>query len=79
MPLNLRVTPVAVTNRITIAVNGINKVVDAAVANLNIPSVTEDLEIAIQVVPQGANAYTVVNVREGELAARLSSVLLVLK
>ena len=71
MPLNLRVTPVAVTNRITIAVNGINKVVDAAVANLNIPSVTEDLEIAIQVVPQGANAYTVVNVREGELAAKI--------
>ncbi|MCM1331007.1 MAG: C10 family peptidase [Bacteroides sp.] len=71
MPLSLKVTPVSVDDRITIAVNGINKIVDAAVANLSIPSVAEDLDIAIQVVPKGADAYTVVNVREGELAAKI--------
>lgn len=71
MPLSLKVTPVSVDDRITIAVNGINKVVDAAIGRLSIPVVLEDLDIAIQVNPAGENAYTVVNVREGELAAKI--------
>lgn len=72
MPFTLKVTPVSVDDRITLAVNGINKVVDAAVANLSIPAVVEDLEISIQVNPQGSNSYTVVNVREGELDAKIA-------
>ncbi len=72
MPFNLKVTPVSVDDRITVAVNGINKVVDAAIANVSIPAVLEDLEISIQVNPKGANSYTVVNVREGELDAKIA-------
>ena len=71
MPFSLKVTPALTSDRVTVAVNGINKVVDAAIANLSIAAVTEDLDITIQVNPAGANAYTVVNVREGELASKL--------
>lgn len=71
MPFALKVTPVSVDDRIVISVNGINKVVDAAIGKLSIPVVLEDLDIAIQVNPQGQNAYTVVNVREGELASKI--------
>lgn len=71
MPLSIRVTPVSVNDVITISVNGENKVVDQAVANLSIPAVTEDLDIAIQVNPAGSGTYTVVNVREGELAGKI--------
>lgn len=73
MPFTLKVTPVSTADRITIAVNGINKVVNAAIANLSIPAVVEDLDIAIQVNPAGADAYTVVNVREGELASKIAA------
>ncbi len=73
MPFSLKVIPVSTADRITIAVNGINKVVDAAVANLTIPAVTEDLDITIQVNAAGAGAYTVVNVREGELASKITA------
>ncbi|MDE6359177.1 MAG: leucine-rich repeat domain-containing protein, partial [Duncaniella sp.] len=72
MPFTLKVTPVSVDARITLSVNGINKVVDAAVANLSIPAVVEDLEISIQVNPKGSDAYTVVNVKEGELDAKIA-------
>ncbi|MDE5672064.1 MAG: leucine-rich repeat protein, partial [Duncaniella sp.] len=72
MPFTLKVTPISVDDRITLSVNGINKVVDAAIANLSIPAVVEDLEINIQVNPKGSNAYTVVNVREGELDAKIA-------
>lgn len=72
MPLSLKVTPVSVDDRIVISVNGINKVVDATIGKLSIPAVLEDLDIAIQVNPKGKNAYTVVNVREGELATKIA-------
>lgn len=71
MPFSLKVTPVSVDDVITITVNGINKVVNQSVANLSIPAVTEDLDIAIQVNPAGSDTYTVVNVREGELAGKI--------
>ena len=74
MPFSLKVTPALTSDRVTVAVNGINKVVDAAIANLSIAAVTEDLDITIQVNPAGANAYTVVNVREGSLHPSLSNV-----
>lgn len=73
MPLNIKVLPVSVDDVVTIAVNGINKIVDQPVANLSISAVTEDIDIAIQVNPAGSGAYTVVNVREGELAAKIES------
>ena len=72
MPFSLKVTPVSVDDRVTVSVNGINKVVDAAIANISIPAVVEDLEINIQVNPKGSNAYTVVNVKEGELDAKIA-------
>lgn len=72
MPFSIKVTPVSVDDRITVSVNGINKVVDAAIANITIPAVVEDLDVAIQVNPKGSDAYTVVNVREGELAAKIA-------
>lgn len=72
MPFSLKVTPVSVDDRIVISVNGINKVVDATVGKLSIPAVLEDLDIAIQTNPRGENSYTVVNVREGELAAKIA-------
>lgn len=72
MPLNIKVTPVSVADRISIAVNGVVKFSGVAIANLSIPAVTEDLDIAIQVNPAGEGAYQVVNVREGELAAKIA-------
>lgn len=72
MPFNLRVTPVSPTQRVTLAVNGVNKAVNAAVANLSIPSVTEDLEISIQINDADASDYVVISVREGELAAKIA-------
>ncbi|MDE6532282.1 MAG: C10 family peptidase [Muribaculaceae bacterium] len=73
MPFNLKVIPVSTADRITLSVNGINKAVKAAIANLSIPSVTEDLEIAIQVNAADADDYVVVNVREGELASKIAA------
>lgn len=72
MPFSLKVTPVSVDDRITVAVNGINKIVDSPQASLSIPAVTEDLDITIQVNPKGSTAYTVVNVREGELDTKIA-------
>ena len=72
MPFNLKVTPVSPLQRVTLAVNGINKVVSAAVANLSIPAVTEDLDITIQINDAGASDYVVVNVQEGELAKKIA-------
>ncbi len=72
MPLNLKVTPNSPVQRVTIAVNGVNKVVSAAVGNLSIPSVTEDLEITVIVQDAGASDYVVVNVKEGELATKIA-------
>ncbi len=72
MPFTLKVTPVSVDDRITVAVNGINRVVDAAIANLSVPAVVEDMEISIQVNPMGSDAYHVVNVQEGELDAKIA-------
>ena len=72
MPLNLKVSAVSPLQRVTLAVNGVNKVVSGAVANLSIPSVTEDLEITIVVKDAGADDYVVVNVKEGELAEKIS-------
>lgn len=72
MPFSLKVTPVSVDDRITIAVNGINQVLDAAIANLSVPAVVEDMEISIQVNPMGADAYHVVNVQEGELDSKIA-------
>lgn len=71
MPFSIKVMPVSVDDRITVAVNGINKIVDAAIGSLSLPAVLEDLDISIQVNPKGENAYTVVNVREGELEAKI--------
>ncbi|MDE5586145.1 MAG: leucine-rich repeat domain-containing protein, partial [Muribaculaceae bacterium] len=72
MPLNLKVTPISPLQRVTLAVNGVNKVVSAAVANLSITSVTEDIEITIIVKDAGATDYVVVNVKEGELATKIA-------
>ena len=72
MPFNLKVTPVAPTQRVTVAVNGINKAVSAAVANVSIPAVLEDLEVSIQVNDADASDYVVVNVSEGQLASKIA-------
>ena len=72
MPFNFKVTPTAPTDRVTVAVNGVNKAVSAAVANISIPAVTEDLDITISVAAAGASDYVVVNVQEGELAAKIA-------
>lgn len=73
MPFTLKVMPVSTADRITLSVNGVNKVVKAAIANVSIPSVTEDLDIAIQVNAADADDYVVVNVREGELASKIAA------
>lgn len=72
MPFSMKVTPVSVDDRITIAINGINTIVEAPIANISIPAVVEDMEIAIQVNPMGSDAYTMVNVKEGELDAKIA-------
>lgn len=72
MPFSLKVMPVSTADRITLSVNGVNKAVQAAIANISIPSVTEDLDIAVQVNAAGADDYVVVNVREGELAEKIA-------
>lgn len=72
MPFNLKVVPVSPLQRVTLAVNGVNKVVGKAIANISIPAVTEDLEITIQINDADASDYEVVNVKEGELAAKIA-------
>ncbi|MDE6480738.1 MAG: C10 family peptidase, partial [Muribaculaceae bacterium] len=72
MPLTIKVTPDSPFQRVTLAVNGVNKAVSAAIANVTVPSVTEDLEITISIHDAGASDYVVVNVQEGELANKLS-------
>ncbi|MDE5841187.1 MAG: leucine-rich repeat protein, partial [Muribaculaceae bacterium] len=49
-----------------------NKAVSAAVANVTVPSVTEDLEITVSIHDAGASDFVVVNVQEGELAAKIA-------
>ena len=41
MPLSIKVTPVSSADMVTIAVNGVNKVVDQPVGNLSFPAATE--------------------------------------
>ncbi|MDE5871913.1 MAG: leucine-rich repeat domain-containing protein, partial [Muribaculaceae bacterium] len=72
MPLNIKVTPDSPLQRVTLAVNGVNKAVSAAVANVTVPAVTEDIEITISIHDAGASDYVVVNVQEGELAAKIA-------
>ncbi|MDE6300252.1 MAG: C10 family peptidase [Muribaculaceae bacterium] len=72
MPLNFKVTPVMPSNRVTLAVNGVYKALSAAVANISIPAVTEDIEVTILIHPAGESDYVVVNVQEGELAAKIA-------
>lgn len=73
MPLSFRVTPVSVADAVTVSVNGELKAADAKVADITIPCVTEDLDITIQVNPAGSETYTVVNVNEGELDAKIAN------
>ncbi|MDE5846424.1 MAG: leucine-rich repeat domain-containing protein, partial [Muribaculaceae bacterium] len=72
MPFTVKVTPVSPTDRVTLAVNGVNKAVSQTVANVTIPSVTEDLDITIQIKAAGASDYVVVNIKEGELAEKIA-------
>ena len=72
MPFTVKVTPVSPTDRVTLAVNGVNKAVSQTVANVTIPSVTEDLDITIQIKAAGASDYVVVNIKEGELAQKIA-------
>lgn len=71
MPLDITVTPVSENDRVTISVNGIVKVADAATARLSIGAVMEDLDVAIQVNPRGTKVYSVLHVREGELEDKM--------
>lgn len=72
MPLNLRIIPESSTQRATVAVNGVNKAVNAALASISIPSVTEDLDITIMISEADATDFVVVNVKEGELATKIA-------
>ncbi len=72
MPFNLKVVPEQSTQRVTVAVNGINKAVNAALANISIPSVTSDLDITMMITDADATDFVVVNIKEGELASKLA-------
>ncbi|MDE6512070.1 MAG: leucine-rich repeat protein, partial [Muribaculaceae bacterium] len=72
MPLNIKVTPISPAQRATVTVNGVNKAVNAAVANVNIPSVTEDLEITVMIKDASASDFVVVNLQEGKLAEQIA-------
>ncbi|MDE7096361.1 MAG: leucine-rich repeat domain-containing protein, partial [Muribaculaceae bacterium] len=72
MPLNLKVKPQSPNHRVTLAINGVNKAFSAAIANVSVPSVTEDLDITILIHEAGESDYMVVNVQEGELAAKIA-------
>ncbi|MDE5877660.1 MAG: C10 family peptidase [Muribaculaceae bacterium] len=72
MPLNLKVTPTSPAQRVTLTVNGETKANGVAIANVSIPAVKEDLEIAIQIKDAGAGDYTVLNVQESGLASKLA-------
>lgn len=73
MPLNITVVPVSENDLVTISVNDVVKIADAATAKLSIGSVMEDLNISIQVNPKGTQVYTVVHVHEGELETKIAS------
>ena len=73
MPFSIKVTPVSVDDVVTVAVNGELMATDAAIANVSVPAVKEDLDVTIQVNPKGEGAYTVVNVKEGELASKIKA------
>ena len=72
MPFTVKVTPNSPNDRVTLAVNGVNKAVSQAIANVTVPAVTEDLDITIQIHAAGASDFVVVNVKEGELASKLA-------
>lgn len=73
MPFNISVVPVSEDDRVTISVNDVIQVADAATGKLSIGSVMEDLNVAIQVNPKGTPVYTVVHVHEGELEKKIAT------
>ena len=73
MPFNITVVPVSEDDRVTISVNDVIQVADAATGKLSIGSVMEDLNVAIQVNPKGTPVYNVLHVQAGELEAKMAA------
>ncbi len=80
MPFSFKITPTWGNYRVTVKVNGVEKATKAAVANITIPAVTEDVNVEvtceeIEGIGDGqANDYVVVNVQAGQLASKMSQV-----
>lgn len=80
MPYSFKVTPVWANYRVTVKVNGEDKAFNAAVANVSIPAVKEDLVVEVECKEiEGAgessdNGFVVVDVQAGQLATKMNAV-----
>lgn len=80
MPFSFKVTPKQASYRVTVKVNGVEKATKAAVANITIPAVTEDLTVTVdcaEIPGLGAaedEGWVVVNVTPGSLATKMNQV-----
>lgn len=71
MPLNLKVTVISPIQRATVIVNGKKWPTNDVIANVNIPAVKEDLEIAIMITDGKDSDYVALHFNEGSLEDKL--------
>lgn len=79
MPFSFKITPKSANYRVTVKVNGEEKATNAAVANITIPAVTQDLTVTVEcneiegLGEAVENDYVVVNVQPGQLASKMNA------
>lgn len=73
MPYNFKVKPKSVADMVSVLVNGELVANNTTLANVEIPSVNEDLEVIIRVSPLNTNAYTTIETSAGKLASLLGN------
>lgn len=73
MPFRLKVKPQTFDKVVSVTLNGKMMQAYQPIAEVYIPSVTEDLDFGIQLTTATADSYTIVNVSGGDLAGALAS------
>ncbi len=80
MPYSFKVTPKFGNYRVTVKVNGDEKATNAAVANITIPAVMQDVNVTVEcneiqgIGDAEENDYVVVNVQAGQLSSKMSQI-----
>lgn len=74
MPFQFKVLPNSVADGVVVYINGVPQGNQAAVANIQLPSVNSDLNITIDVAPLNADmVYEMVYVQPGELPSKITA------